>query len=201
MFGVPMFIKSNAGGEFTAKVVAQLCQWLRLSLNHGPADHPRSQGAVERMGGRLHEVMTELCKNWPGRWDEYVGAACWIQRTTPNPRLPSSGTPFRILFGRDARSNLDALTPTLDGDTFRTGLDNFMAEKQQTFLEVRGILKRMQEEKKRMRARHNAAIKRNSSGERVRIGDKVLVKEADSKWRGRASTQSWHTSTGPGRGR
>ena len=125
--------------------------------------------------------MAEFCKGWPGRWNEYVGAACWIQRTTPDPRLPSGGTPFRILFGRDARSNLDALTPALDGKAFRTGLDNFVAENQQSFLELRGILKRRQEEKNHRRAQHNAAIKRKSAGKHVPIGDKVLMKEADSK--------------------
>ena len=180
-FGVPLSIRSDAGGEFTAKVVAHLCQWLRVQLDHGPADHPRSQGAVERMGGWLQEVLAELCKSWPARWDEYVRAACWIQRTTPDPCLPSGGTPFRILFGRDARTNLDALTPTLDGDGFRTGLDNFVAEKQQTFLELRGILKKRQEDKNKRRVRHNAAIMRHSSGERARVGDLMLVKEADSK--------------------
>ena len=50
-FGVPISIRSDAGEEFTAKVVAHLCKWMRVSLNHGPSDHPRSQGAVERMGG------------------------------------------------------------------------------------------------------------------------------------------------------
>ena len=120
-FRVPTSIRSDAGEEFTAKVAAHLCQWPKVSLDHGPADHSRSQEIVERMGGWLHEVMAELCKSWPGQWDEYIGAACWIQRTTPNPRLPSSGTPFRILFGRDARSNLDALTPALDDDTLPHG--------------------------------------------------------------------------------
>ena len=69
-FGVPMSIRSGARGEFTANVVAHLCKWLRVSLDHGPSDHPRSQDAVERMGGWPHEVMAELCKGWPGRWDE-----------------------------------------------------------------------------------------------------------------------------------
>lgn len=53
MLGVPMSVKSDAGGEFIANVIAYLCQWLRVPLDHdhGPADHPRSQGIVERMGG------------------------------------------------------------------------------------------------------------------------------------------------------
>ena len=62
-FGVPLSIRSDAGGEFTAKVVAHLCQWLRVQLDHGPGDNPRSQGGVERMSGWLQEVLTELCKS------------------------------------------------------------------------------------------------------------------------------------------
>ena len=94
----------------------------------------------------LHEVKAYLYKGWPWRWDEYVRASCWIQRTTPDPRLPSGGTPFRILFGRDSRSNLDALTPAMDGDPFCTALDASVAGKQPTFLEPQGILKRRQEQ-------------------------------------------------------
>ena len=73
--GVPLSIRNDAGGVFTAEVVAYLCQWLRVQLDHGPADHPRSQGVVKRMGGWLQEVLAELCKSWPARWDEYVRAA------------------------------------------------------------------------------------------------------------------------------
>ena len=178
-FGVPLLIRSDAGGEFTTKVVAHLCHWLRVQLDHGLADHPRSQVAVERMGGWLQEVLAELCKSWPARWDEYVSAASWILRNTPDPCLPSGRTPFRIFFGHDARTNLDALTPGLDGDDFRTGLNNFVAEKHQTFLELWGILKKRQEDKNRRRVRHNAANMRHSSVERARVGGVMLVKEAD----------------------
>ena len=83
--------------------------------------------------------------------------------------------------GRDARTNLDALAPVLDGDSFRRWLDSFVTEKQQTFWELRGILKRRQEGTNRRSARHNAAIERSSSGEQTRVGDKVLIKEAPRK--------------------
>ena len=45
-----------------------------------------------------------------------------------------------ILFGRHARTNLDALASALDGDGFRIGLDNFVTEKQQMFLGLQGGL-------------------------------------------------------------
>lgn len=50
-FGVPLSIRSDVGGKFTAQVVKHLCQWLRVSIDYGPANHPRAQGAVERVGG------------------------------------------------------------------------------------------------------------------------------------------------------
>ena len=71
-FGVPYFLRSDAGGEFTAEVVRHVCQWMKVKLDYGPADHRRGQGAVERYGGSLHDVLAELCKQWPERWDEYV---------------------------------------------------------------------------------------------------------------------------------
>ena len=62
------------------------------------------------------------------------------------PVPPLRWRPFGILFGRDASTNLDALIPALDGDDFRTGLGNFVAEKHQTFLELREISKKQQED-------------------------------------------------------
>ena len=48
-------------------------------------------------------------------------------------------------------------------------------------MELRAVLKKRQEDKNKRRVRHNAAIGRQSPGERARVGDLMLVKEADSK--------------------
>ena len=48
-FGVPLFIRADGGGEFTATVMEHLCRWLRLQIDFGPADHPRRQGSVKRV--------------------------------------------------------------------------------------------------------------------------------------------------------
>lgn len=61
-------------------------------------------------------------------------AACWTQRKTPDPRLPSGETRFKVLLGRNVKTDFDALLPVLDDDCFRTELDNFVAERQQMFL-------------------------------------------------------------------
>ena len=139
-FGVPQSIRSDGGGEFTAQVVGHLCRWLNVTLTHGPADFARSQGTAERMGGWFQEVLSILCQKWPLRWDQYVLPACWVQRVTPDPALPANMTPFRVLFGRDARTQIDAMTLSIDGAEFRGGLDSVVADRHQAFVEVRNVL-------------------------------------------------------------
>ena len=66
-FGIPLSLRSNPGTEFTAELVQHLCKWLNVTIDYGPTDHPRSQEAVERLGGWIHETPVELCKSWPRR--------------------------------------------------------------------------------------------------------------------------------------
>ena len=74
-FGLPLYVRSDPGSEFTAEVIQHLCKWLNVTIAYGPADHPRAQGTVERLGGWLHEALGELCRTWPCRWGEYVQPA------------------------------------------------------------------------------------------------------------------------------
>ena len=85
LFGIPLSLLNDPGTEFTVEVVQHLCKWLNVTIDYGPTDHPRAQGAVERLGGWIHETFVELCKSWLRRWDEYVQPALWLHRTTPDP--------------------------------------------------------------------------------------------------------------------
>ena len=62
-FGIPLSLRSDPGTEFTAEVVEHLCKWLNVTIDYGPTDHPRTQGAVERLGEWIHETLMELCKS------------------------------------------------------------------------------------------------------------------------------------------
>ena len=50
-FGTPLSLHVVPGMEFTAEVVQHLCKWLNLTIEYAPSDHPKAQGAVERLGG------------------------------------------------------------------------------------------------------------------------------------------------------
>ena len=58
-FGVPLSIRSDEGSEFIAALVQHLCRWLRPTIDYGPADHPRGQGAAKRLGAWFHDVPAE----------------------------------------------------------------------------------------------------------------------------------------------
>ena len=138
-FGLPLYVRSHPGSEFTAEVMQHLCKSLNVTIAYVPANHPRAQGTVERLGGWLHEALGELCKTWPRRWDEYVQPALWIHRTTPDLRLTGKPTPFGLFFGRDARTQLDATHPEIDGGDFRGGMHSYVADKRQAYKEVRDV--------------------------------------------------------------
>ena len=181
-FGIPLPLRSDPGTEFTAEVVQHLCKWLNVAIDYGPTDHPRAQGALERLGGGIHETLVDLCKSWPRRWNEYVQPAIWLHRTTPDPRLPDKATPFRLQFGRDCRTQMDATSPSPDNEGI-VGLHNLIADKSgnlRLLQEVRKDLQHRHEQRRLRREHQNAGIRRTSTGTRVKPGDLVLVKEADS---------------------
>lgn len=181
IFGLPLSIRCDPGGEFTAEVMSHLCRWLKVSLDFGPANHPRAQGAVERLGGWLHEVLAQLCAAWPRRWDVYVPVATWIHRITPDVTLKGGASPYRILFGREPRSHIDDLAQALDGSSFRSqGLERSVAESQQTVREVQQILAQRQAAKNQQRERHNERVSRESPGANAKVGDLMLVREASN---------------------
>ena len=140
----PVRIQSDAGGEFTGKVVEHLCKWLNVNLTHGSADFARSQGSVERLGGWFQGTLSILCQSWPLRWDEYVLPACWMHRIRPDPSLPGNVTPFKLLFNREPRTPLDTITRNVDGVEFRGGFDGYVADKYQSFIEVQEALRKRQ---------------------------------------------------------
>ena len=61
--GIPLSLRSDPGTGFTAEVAQHLCKYLNVTIDYGPTDHPRAQGAVERLGGWIHETLVELCKS------------------------------------------------------------------------------------------------------------------------------------------
>ena len=180
IFGLPLSIRCDPGRENTSEIMEHLCRWLKVSLDFGPANHPRGQGTVERMGAVLSQLLSELCQSWPARWDEYVPIATWAHRMQPDESLPGHASPYQMLFGRSPRTPLDQMTPTLDNTNAALGLEPMIEETRRKHVEVTKILQKRQEEKNGHREQRNASIKRTSPGAKAQVGHKVLVRESAS---------------------
>ena len=183
--GISRSIWSDPGTEFTADVVQHLCRWLKLPIDFWPVEHAWAQEAVERLGGWIHETLTELCKPWPKRVDECVQPALWLQRTTPFRGASGQPHSFKLLFGRDLRSQINAVTPELDGSDFLQygGLHNFVADHKESWREVtkvRAALLNRHKVRQQQRSLHNAGVQRASAGTKVKRDDLVMMQEADS---------------------
>ena len=100
----------------------------------------------------------------------------------PDPRLPGRATPFRLLIGRDCRTQMDATSPSPD-DEGMDGLRNLIADKSKNLRQVQEVRRDLQhrhEQRRLRREHHNTGISRTSTGTRVKQGNLVLVKEAGS---------------------
>ena len=100
---------------------------------------------------------------------------------TPDPVLPSNATAFRVLFGCDAREQIDKMTLSLDGSEFRGGLDSFVADKHQAFVEVKAVMEKRRNDKDKGRNASNAHIGRGSPGRDARVGDLVMVNQTEDE--------------------
>ena len=100
----------------------------------------------------------------------------------PRPSATKQGHLFRLLFGGDGRTQMDATSPSPDGEGV-DGLHNLIADKSENLRQVQEVRKDLQhrhEQRRLRRERLNAGIRRTSTGTLVKQGDLVLVKEADS---------------------
>ena len=198
-FGIPWVLRGDGGREFNCDVVRHLCRWLRADIQFSPANHPRGQGAVERLGGWMLNMLAELCIAWSKRWDQHVSPACWIKRTLPDPTTPNNMTPFELLFGRKPRISPDIFVPLMDATDWSVGLDGFVENRRQIFREVRQALETRHQSKVNTQLKANNKITRESAGTVAQTGDLVLVKESSSniEWDGSGGKLKHERWTGP----
>lgn len=179
ILGLPSSIRYDLGSEFTADVTQHLSKWLDVRLDFGPTNHPRAQGVVERLGEWLHEALPHLCAAWPRRWDNYLPLGN-LDPPRHVGRIPSwGGLPYRILFGWEPRSHVDATSPGLDGASFGQEMERTVQDQRRM---TREILDKRQEAQNKQRERHNARLDRESPGTHAAVGDLVLVKEPSGVW-------------------
>ena len=116
-----------------------------------------------------------------------MGRVCTAGTVGPSyhggPALTGEANSLPSFFGRDSRTPLDATHPEIDGGDFRGRMHSYAADKRQAYKDVRDVrvaLLKRHDDIQKSRESRNAEIGRTSVGTRVIVGDKVLVKKAES---------------------
>ena len=105
-FGVPEGIHADQGTNFEAQLMKELCQRLGIRRTRSSPFNPQGNGQAERTNRTLAERLAmDLEATDQSDWDEKLSSALAALRTAPNSTTRE--TPFRLLFGFEARTITD----------------------------------------------------------------------------------------------
>jgi hypothetical protein len=96
-FGLPLYMGSDNGPAFIAKITQSVAEILKVSWKLHCVYRPQSSGQVERMDQTLKETLTKLKLETGENWVSLLPFALLRARCTPYVK---GLTPFEIMFGR-----------------------------------------------------------------------------------------------------
>ena len=184
IFGLPLSIRCDPGRENTSEIKEHLCRWLKVPLDFVPANHPRGQGTVERMGKRCcHSCSRSFAQGWPERWDEYSMSLSrpGLTGCSRTRACLDTSRRTRCCFGRSPRTPLDQLVPTLDNSGPALGLERTVEEtRRKTHRSVQGIPESVRPKRTGTGIFRTHTYREHPPELKRRRGDKVLVRESAS---------------------
>ena len=105
LFGCPMILHSDRGGEFNAEIVHRLCDLLRVKKTFTSPYRPESDGMVESSNRTLQGMLTAFVRKTRDNWDDHLPAVSCAYRSTPHESTGLS--PFRMVYGHEFRLPID----------------------------------------------------------------------------------------------
>lgn len=97
MFGIPKFILTDQGTNFTAELFQKTCQFLKIKQLWSSPYHPQTQGALERSHSTLKEYLKSFVNEGQTDWPRYVYTAMLAYNTSVH--CTTHYTPFELMYG------------------------------------------------------------------------------------------------------
>uniref|UniRef100_A0A3B3T130 Gypsy retrotransposon integrase-like protein 1 n=1 Tax=Paramormyrops kingsleyae TaxID=1676925 RepID=A0A3B3T130_9TELE len=172
-FGLPKYVQSDQGSNFTSKLFAQVIRELGVRHSVSSAYHPESQGALERFHQTFKNMLRTFCLDAGKEWDEGVPLLLFAIRDTVQESTGFS--PAELVFGHTVRGPLKVLQeqwlspcvfpPTQDVCKYVSALRDRM-------FAVRALARRtLGVSQDRMKRRFDSSAQHRS----FQAGDRVLV--------------------------
>jgi transposase InsO family protein len=108
-FGLPEVLRTDNGTEFRNGTTRAIAHLLQIRHSTTTPYTPQANGKAETRNKTIYDLLVSMCKDDPmnqRKWDEFLPVVAWAYNTTVNHA--TGFTPFRALFGREARSPSDS---------------------------------------------------------------------------------------------
>ncbi|KAL0172150.1 hypothetical protein M9458_032461, partial [Cirrhinus mrigala] len=107
MFGLPKVIQTDRGTNFTSNLFEQLAKELQIQHELSSANHPESQGALERFHQTLKSMLRTYCVETGKDWVDGLPLLMLAVRSTVQESLGFS--PAELVFGHTIRGPLELI--------------------------------------------------------------------------------------------
>ena len=109
-YGVPEYIHSDNGVQFTSKLFQDMCSRLQIHASRSTPYHPQGNAKVERINRTLEDGLAKYCSENHENWCNHLQSFMMAYRSALHESTGQS--PFRLLFGREMRMPIDLMLPT-----------------------------------------------------------------------------------------
>ena len=157
-WGTPVYLHSDRGSEFVARVTHDLTRLASVYQTHTPAYAPRSDGQAERQIRTVKDMLSKYYAEH-GKWYPYLQPALCAIRTTVHETIGFS--PFEVMFGRQPRLMVDLKwgMPASPKQKHPTSWNNLQARLRHIYRDVR---ERQTLKSERMKERYDSSKKMGS---------------------------------------
>ncbi|GFV46054.1 retrovirus-related Pol polyprotein from transposon 17.6 [Trichonephila clavipes] len=112
--GIPSIIASDQGTNFKSALTQEFTKRIGSSPRFSCPGYPASNGLVERWNKVLKDMIHHVIREDPRSWDRKLPFLLFAYREVPNTTTGVS--PFRLLYGREARGQLAILKSSWAGE-------------------------------------------------------------------------------------
>ncbi|GFV22139.1 retrovirus-related Pol polyprotein from transposon opus [Trichonephila clavipes] len=112
--GIPSIIASDQGTNFKSALTQEFTKRIGSSPRFSCPGYPASNGLVERWNKVLKDMIHHVIREDPRSWDRQLPFLLFAYREVPNTATGVS--PFRLLYGREARGPLAILKSSWAGE-------------------------------------------------------------------------------------
>ena len=188
-YGTPKVLLSDQGANFLSELAQAVYELLNVEKRQTTAYHPQTNGLTERFNSTVATQLSMYVNKNHTDWDRHLNLVLFAYRSTVQASVGCS--PFRLLFGHEARLPLDAML--VDETTMYSSPFAYVRELQQRMQDVRAIARQNLETIAEARAADAASLKKTIEfrpGDRVWMWQppaattEVLARKLQQRWTG-----------------